>query len=388
MMDTEPGERNRDVRSAREEGSQVPPEESHERSSDEGAIPPERRRRGRVGAARPATIEDVARRAGVSGATVSRALRSLPNVSDETRLRVEAAAAELDYHIDRTASRLATGRTETVGVVLPSIAPWYFSGVLHGIESVLGDRGFDLLVTSVHDSAARHRLASSSAPLRKRVDGLIFVDVLLTPDEVHGLSTSSMRVVTVGQATGVFDSVTIENREAVRNATRHLRNLGHRRIAFVAGEAPSGLPFSVPTERHDGYVEALVEAGLEPCPELVMATGIEIASGADAAAQLMAIADPPTAIVAASDDLAYGILHTLRNLGYSVPHDVSVVGFDDRDLSAAVDLTTVWHDPAEQGRLAADLFLEASDGPEERTHRDVLAGTRLVVRGTTAKAPA
>lgn len=354
--------------------------------ADEPVGPAVRRRRTRtIDRGRPATIDDVARRAGVSGATVSRALRALPNVSSDTRRRVEAAAAELDYHIDRTASRLATGRTETVGVVLPSIATWYFSGVLEGIESILGDRGFDLLVTSVHDSAARHRLASGNAPLRKRVDGLIFVDVLLTPDEVRDLGTSSMRVVTVGQETGAFHSVTIENRLAARNATRHLVNLGHRRIGFVAGDPRSGLPFSVPRERHDGYVEALSEAGVGHRAELVVATGASVADGAQAAAQLMAVAEPPTAIVAGTDDLAFGILQTLRSLGYGVPEDVSLVGFDDRDLSAAVGLTTVWHDPAEQGRLAAELFVESMELAGQEAPRAVHAGTRLVVRSTTAK---
>lgn len=332
-----------------------------------------------------ATIEEVARLAGVSRATVSRALRRLPNVAAETRQRVEAAADELDYHIDRTASRLATGRTETVAVVVPTLSTWYFGQVLGGIEATLADRGLDVLVTSVHAPAARHRLASSAAPLHKRVDGLIFVDVLLTPDEVAALEQSTLHVVTVGQRTGRFPSVTLENRLASRSATQHLLNLGHRDIAFVAGDLSSGLHFAVPGDRRDGYADALAGAGIERRPELELETGSTVEHGAQAAARLLSTARPPTAVVAASDDLAFGALRTLRDLGYAVPGDVSIVGFDDRELSAAVGLTTVRHDPTEQGHLAAGLLADAATGAIGPGPHDVVAETRLVVRSTTSR---
>jgi LacI family transcriptional regulator, repressor for deo operon, udp, cdd, tsx, nupC, and nupG len=334
------------------------------------------------------TIDDVARRAGVSVATVSRALRSLPNVSAATRHKVEAAAAELDYHIDRTASRLATGRTETVGVVVPMLDAWYFSRVMSGIEAILSEAGYDVLVTSVTDEAARHRLASGNAPLRKRVDGLIFVDVLLTPDEISALDQTSLHIVTVGQRTGAFPAVTIDNRGAARDLVAHLVDLGHRRVGFVAGGPAADLPFSVPGERRDGYADGLDKAGVGHDEGLEVWTGFTLAQGAAAARQLLEMPDAPTAIFAASDVLAFGALQAARELGRAVPGELSVAGFDDREVSSAMDLTTVHQDPAAQGRAAAALLLEE---PARRDHsetlHEIVAETRLVLRGTTAAPP-
>jgi LacI family transcriptional regulator, repressor for deo operon, udp, cdd, tsx, nupC, and nupG len=352
------------------------------RTGDGGSPPRSPRHAGaRTGAV---TIGDVAREAGVSVATVSRALRALPNVSSETRRRVEQAAHDLDYHIDRTASRLATGRTETVGVVVPALDAWYFSRVLAGVEATLSDAGYDLLVTSVSDVASRHRLASGNAPLRKRVDGLIFVDELLTPDEIEALRQTGLQVVTVGQRTGCFPAVTVNHRDAARSATEHLVGLGHRRIACVSGFLESDLTFSVPDERQAGHHDALRQVGVEPPAELDVRTGPGLEHGAEAARRLMAIDEPPTAFLASSDELAGGVLIALRSLGVPVPRSVSVVGFDDREVSEAIGLTTVWQDPCAQGRAAAELLVESAtmaDGEAEP--REVVVDTRLVVRDTT-----
>jgi LacI family transcriptional regulator, repressor for deo operon, udp, cdd, tsx, nupC, and nupG len=355
------------------------------RTGDGGS--PRRQQRHATARSGAVTIGDVARRAGVSVATVSRALRALPNVSSETRRRVQEAAHDLDYHIDRTASRLATGRTETVGVVVPALDAWYFSRVLAGVEATLGEAGYDLLVTSVSDVASRHRLASGNAPLRKRVDGLIFVDELLTDDEIEALRQTGMRVVTVGQRTGCFPAVTVDHREAARAATEHLVELGHRRIACVSGFLESDLTFSVPGQRQAGHHDALRRVGVEAPAELVVRTGPGLEHGAEVAHRLMAIDEPPTAFLASSDELAGGVLLALRSLGLAVPRQVSVVGFDDREVSAAIGLTTVWQDPCAQGRAAAELLVESATmaGPEGDP-REVVAGTRLVVRHTTGPA--
>lgn len=308
-------------------------------------------------------------------------------MSGDARERVAAAARELDYHIDRTASRLATGRTETVGVVVPDLNTWYFSGVLSGIEATLAEATYDVLVMSVHDEAARGRLASGNAPLHKRVDALIFIDVLLSDPEVRELRRAPLHVVTVGQQTRSFPSVTIDNRDAARTVTQHLVNLGHRRIGFVSGEPDIALRFSVPEERRAGFTSALGGAGLRVDNDIVIRTGSRAQDGAAAAATMMATPEPPTAIVAATDELAFGVLSTLSNLGYRVPNDISVAGFDDRELSESVGLTTVAHDPQLQGRLAAELVLGASVGDDEAKATHLTADARLVVRSTTARPP-
>jgi LacI family transcriptional regulator, repressor for deo operon, udp, cdd, tsx, nupC, and nupG len=336
-------------------------------------------------AEKAATIGDVARAAGVSVATVSRALRALPNVSPTTRASVEEAAAELDYHIDRTASRLATGRTETVGVVVPMFDTWYFGRVLAGVEATLRTGGYDLLVTSVTDTASRHRLASGNAPLHKRVDGIIFVDVLLSEDEIEALERSSLHVVTIGQRTGTFPSVTVDNRAAARGAVRHLVDLGHRRIGCVSGSPATDLEFTVPADRRAGYVDALDAAGLDHEPALEIVTGVSTKDGERAAARLLDVDPAPTAVFAASDDLAYGVLQHARQ----AEQELSVVGFDDRDLSASMGLSTVRQDPVEHGRLGAELLIDASHRTgSDAPAREVVAGTRLVVRASSVPAAA
>jgi LacI family transcriptional regulator, repressor for deo operon, udp, cdd, tsx, nupC, and nupG len=347
---------------------------------------PERRRRPRSTRARPdgVTIEEVARRANVSVATVSRALRGLPNVAPSTRSRVEQVARELQYQVDTYASRLATGRSDTVCLAVPNINSWYFSQVAAGVEAVLSDAGMDVLLQSVDDGTGRARLLSGLSSIRRRLDGLILIDVLLTPAEIRTLASDPIRVVTVGQHTEEFPSVTIDNRRATLAATRHLLHLGHRRIGLIGGSSHSALPFDVPGHRRQGYVEGLVEAGIDYRAELEADGGFSVGGGSEAMVHLMTEARPPTAVIALSDEMALGAMKTALDLGMRVPEDVSLVGFDDHELAAVFSLTTVRQDPEWQGASAGRLLLDLVEDPDgERPH--IVGDTRLVVRGTTAR---
>lgn len=350
-----------------------------------GRPEPQSRRRTRGARARTdgVTIEEVARRANVSVATVSRALRGLPNVAPSTRSRVEQVARELNYHVDTYASRLATGRSDTVGLAVPNINNWYFSQVAAGVEAVLAEAGRDVLLHSVDDEAGRHRLLSDLASVRRRLDGLILIDVLLTPAEVRTLATDPVHVVTVGQRTADFPSVTIDNRRAALVATRHLIDLGHERIGLIVGSAHTSLPFAAPGHRRQGYVEALLEAGLDYHGDLEADGNFSVKGGSEAMMHLMTESRPPTAVLALSDEMAMGALKAAKDLGLQVPEDVSVVGFDDHELAYVFDLTTVRQDPEWQGASAGRLLLGLDDEPTpEAAH--VIGETRLIVRGTTA----
>lgn len=329
------------------------------------------------------TINDVAVQAGVSVATVSRALRGLDNVTEQTRNRVEQAARDLEYHIDRRASRLATGRHETVGLVVPRIDTWYFSTVLAGIESVLGHDD-DLLLVCVDDAAARTQLVAGSAPLGKRVDGLIFVDVLLAPDEAASLQRAGLRVATIGQQVEGFPSVTIDNFGAARLATEHLSGLGHEHIALISGVVDTSLPYSVPTDRRRGYLATMAEQGHQADECSIVDTAIGIEEGARAMAQLLDTDIPPTAVFAVADELAFGAIAELRRRGIDVPGDVSVVGFDDHPLAAAMDLTTITQDPYHQGLVGAELFESPVGDGLPATQLE--APTALVIRGSSGVA--
>lgn len=334
----------------------------------------------------PASIGDVAEHAGVSVATVSRALRGLPNVAPSTRARVLEAAARLGYVADARAAGLASGRTRTIGVAVPLIGPWFFSQVLAGVEAVVTDRDLDLLVLTVDDDAGRQRLASG-ARLRGRVDGVIAVDVALTEEQRATLAANDLPAVLVGLRGEDLPCVLVDNVEVGRTATEHLLSLGHTRIGLVGHARDDPLRFSVPEERRRGYHEALAAAGIDPDPRLELDGNFSIPGGAEAAEALLALPEPPTAILAMSDEMAFGCLRLARQRGLAVPGDLSVVGVDDHDVAAAWDLTTVSQPVQGMGEQAAELLLAVIDaGATAPAHLTV--PSRLRVRGTTGPAKA
>jgi LacI family transcriptional regulator, repressor for deo operon, udp, cdd, tsx, nupC, and nupG len=329
-----------------------------------------------------ASIRDVADAAGVSVATVSRALRGLPNVAPSTRNRVLAAAADLRYIADPHASRLAAGRTRTIGVVVPLFTQWFLTQVIAGAEGVLNAAGYDLLLYNVSGAEARDRFLDRM-PFRKRVDGLIAVDLPLTPAGLEALEMAGTPVAVVGIKTARFASVNIDNVAAGATATRHLANLGHARIGLIANLADEPMHFTAPLERRVGYQQVLAETGAEVRPELDVPGNFSLKGGAEAMAQLLSIGRPPTAVFAESDEMAIGALKTVRDAGLQVPGDVSIIGFDDHDIAGYTGLTTIAQPVMEQGELAATLLLEQIAGGRSTDPPAVVLPTKLVVRTTT-----
>jgi LacI family transcriptional regulator, repressor for deo operon, udp, cdd, tsx, nupC, and nupG len=330
---------------------------------------------------REVTIEDVAREAGVSVATVSRALRNLPNVAPSTKLRVQQVADRLDYVAHPTAARLAAGKTSTVAVAVPVLDQWYFAKVVSGVEAVLSDQGFDLLLYSVATEADRRRFFQGRGAWWRRGDGLILVDVAFDAAASSRLASGGPTIVTIGSRHERFSSVTIDDEDSAREAVGHLISRGHERIALIWGEPHAGLDFVVPALRRRGYHRALEDAGIDLDPRLEALGGFSVDGGREAMAQLLRLPDPPTAVFAMSDEMAFGALDEIRRQGLRVPHDVAVVGFDDHDLSRLFDLTTVRQQADELGAAAARLLLDALRGESEPSHH--VAPTFLVVRRTT-----
>ncbi len=341
-----------------------------------------------------ATIEDVASMAKVSVATVSRALRGLPNVADATRRRVSEAATALNYRADPNASRLAAGKTMTIGMAVPLLGQWYFSQVIAGAASALGPAGYDLLFMNAQSGEARRRFIQECALLQKRVDGLILVDLHLEADEVVALRAASAVVSTVGDSYPGFASVAIDNRSAAKSAVRHLIRLGHRRIGFIGTQPVQGrdfaIEFSVPMERRIGYRNALAEAGLsldsayEVEGDFTIDDGVGgmIEGGAIGMRRLLDLPRRPTAVFAMSDETAFGAMQVVREVGLRVPEDISVIGFDDHEVSGVLGLTTVRQPVVRSGVLAAQHLIA---GLIDRTDvRDATLGVELIVRNTTA----
>jgi DNA-binding LacI/PurR family transcriptional regulator len=331
------------------------------------------------------TIKDVAEAAGVSIATVSRALHGLPRVSEATRQRVLAAAAELRYVASPSAASLASGQTNAIGVVAPFVNRWYFAAIVHSAEERLRKAGYDLLLYSLGTDAHERRRAFSGTLLRKRVDGVLVLGLHPTADEAAALSAVGGPVAIVGAEVAGWASVRIDDVGTARCAVRHLLDLGHRRIGFIGGEDP--LHTRMPAERRAGYRAELASAGLPAAPELEAVGGFTVSGGYDAAQRLLAVPEPPTALFAASDEMAMGAVQAARRLGLRVPEDVSVIGIDDHEMAELLDLTTVAQPVVAQGVLAAEMILTALTEPE-RPPPAVTVPTELLVRGTTGPVPA
>ncbi|MBZ5739604.1 LacI family DNA-binding transcriptional regulator [Nocardioides mangrovi] len=328
-------------------------------------------------------IKDVAREVEMSTATVSRALRGLPGVTDETRQRVMEAARRLGYVPSPSAAGLASGQTRTVAVVVPFVTRWFFATVVHGAEQVLREHGYDLLLYNLGgDPDARHRVFETSL-LTKRVDAVLVLSLTPTEDELTRLSALGRPVIIVGADIPGWATVRIDDVEAAAAATRHLADLGHRRIAYIGGATEGVLDFTAPTARLAGYRRTLADHGLPHDPALEEDGEFTVAGGLRAGRALLSLPDRPTAVFAASDEMAIGVLRAAHQLGLEVPEDVSVIGIDDHEMAGYFDLTTVAQSADEQGRVAARQVLCALDTSEWKPEQVILP-TELLVRRTTA----
>jgi LacI family transcriptional regulator, repressor for deo operon, udp, cdd, tsx, nupC, and nupG len=349
--------------------------------TDEPLSPPRRTRSAAAPRSTGVTIDAVARHANVSVATVSRALRGMPHVSDATRQRVQQSAEELEYHADPHASRLARGRTETIAVAVPTLRSWYASQVAAGIEAVVAERHYDLLILTIDSGSARRRMMSAGASLRKRVDGVILVDIILSRAEAAAFAATGVRAVTLGQQTVPFASVSIDNRAGAREVTRHLLATGRDRVAVIGADQEGPLTQRVSKLRFQGYADALGEAGLRMKRTLVRQGNYRVDSGYVAMRDLLTLPSTPTAVFAFSDEMAIGAMHALAHAGVRVPEDVAVAGFDGHELAESVGLTTMVQDPLAQGIAAAELLMAGEAAPSHRVLPIALAARRSTMGG-------
>ncbi len=329
------------------------------------------------------TIREVAAEAGVSVATVSRALRGLPSVSPATRARVEQVAANLEYVPDPYASRLASSRAHTILVAVPVPGQWYYAQVVTGVEAVASDAGSDLQLHVVGDDAQRRRFIEDILPGSRRVDGAILVDIPLSPADAAELTGRGVRIVAVGQHTEGVVSVGIDNRQAATDATQLLLELGHTRIGLLGGMPTGRSDLSIPGMREIGFRDALEAAGLRVDEDLITNGNFSIDGGDDAATHLLSLREPPTALFALSDEMAVGAMGAARRLGIDVPGQLCIVGFDGHEFSGAIGLTTVRQPVVELGASAAQALLDAVNG--KPWNEDKVLAHELVERDTTGR---
>ncbi len=330
-----------------------------------------------------AGIKEIADLAGVSTATVSRALRGMHHVNEETRRKIVAAAEKLDYPIGIEKVRTANGRLHSVGVVAPYIANWYFSQVIHGAEQALRESGFDLLLYNFSHMKGRERLFQHQL-LKGRVDGIIVISLPPKKEEFDSMLSLGIPIALVGMHHEGCASVAIDDVAAARTATQHLVNQGHKEIALMSGRPDDPFNFSVPQDRRLGFMQVLAENGLKWLPIREVHGDFTMHGGARAMDELLARPNRPTAIFCESDEMAIGAMQAVRRHGLKVPADISIIGFDGHEMAEFSDLTTIEQPVQLMGEIAGQAIMEKLRKPDS-TMASINLPTTLIVRNSTRR---
>lgn len=331
---------------------------------------------------KPCTIRDVAKKAGVGVGTVSRVLNNNPQVSEATRQKVAAIIEELDFHPSEVARRLSTGKALAVGVIAPFFTRRAIVGRLEGIEAALAQSDYDLILYNVETPEQCAKLFRN-IPRERRVDGLVIVTLRPTDHDVEYFRRSGMPVVLVDSNHPDLVSVRIDDVDGGRQATQHLVDLGHTRIAFIGDYLDSPFGFQSSAERLEGYRAVLAENGIPFRPEYHKQGEYARHTAHRLTEELMTLDEPPTAIFAASDTQALGVIEAIQQMGLRVPEDIPVIGYDDFPEAAYVGLTTVHQHFYQSGVEAVNVLLQLLSNGLEAPPASITMPVHLVTRRTT-----
>lgn len=328
------------------------------------------------------TIQDVARLAGVSVATVSRVLNNSSSVTGKTKETVLEAIKKLDYQPNLLGRNLRRAETRMVLVLLPNISNPFYPGVVKGIEDVAHKNGFNIMLCNTDSDRSREKICLEM--LKNRLsDGVVFMAPELDKTELTDIGRDFPVVQCCEYKEGaVVSHVSIDNTAAAYKAVKHLLGLGHRRIGMIS----SNNSFLSTIQRESGYRKALEEAGISFDADLVKYGDYSFISGLRAANQLLSSKDKPTALFAISDIMAIGALRAVKENGLKVPDDIAVIGFDNISFSSMYDppLTTISQPRYDIGCVAMELLLKQIRG-ELKNPRDVVLEYELVIRESTVK---
>jgi len=327
------------------------------------------------------TIYDVAREANVSMATVSRVVNGNPNVKPSTRKKVLATIDRLGYRPNAVARGLASKKTTTVGAIIPDISDIFFAELARGIEDIATMYKYNVILSN-SDQNKEKELQLIDTMLEKQVDGIVFMGGTITEEHIQQFNTSSVPIVLAAthDASNKIPSVNIDYEHAAYEAAKYLIEIGNTKTAFVTGKEKS----AADELKYEGYKKALQEASMDVIDDYVIRGDYNYDAGIQAARQLAKLTDPPTAIFAASDEIALGVIHGAQDMGYDVPGDVQVYGFDNTRLSTMVrpTLSTVVQPMYDIGAVAMRLLTKFMN-KEEVEEQNVILPHRLEKRDST-----
>jgi LacI family repressor for deo operon, udp, cdd, tsx, nupC, and nupG len=326
-------------------------------------------------------IVEIAKQAGVSPATVSRALRGMHHVNERTRKKIIEAAQLLDYPVrPDLLPQSASTRTNTIGVIAPFISRWYFSQTLAGIEQALREAGIDLLLYNFAQVDARQRIFQQRKLVGK-VDGLIVISLPPTEKEFEQILGLGIPVSLLGVANSRCSSISIDDVKGAELAATHLVEMGHSNIAIMVGQNEKVYNFEVSSQRKTGLINVLNAHGIEFNPQNEIVADFDIRTAELAMDEFLRRKKLPTAIFCESDEMAFGVIKSIRKKGLRVPEDISVIGYDDHEYAELMGVTTIAQPAKFLGQLAASQIMAQIEKPDSAIAQ-IKVPTNLVVRSS------
>ena len=329
------------------------------------------------------TISDVARRAGVSSSTVS---RHMMGRAVKARDAIEEAVAALGYRPSPIAQSLRSGRTMTIAMLVPDISNPFFGAAVKGAEAIARTRDYSLALYNTDESESiESRILER---LRGRVDGVVMAPSVESDSAPLRLREHGVPVVFIDREIAgptLFDTVLVDNQGGTAQAVNHLLDLGHRRLGIIRGPVAS-TPARL---RYESFRDTLAERGLDPAEAAIEDADFREEGGYQAMLRLLSHSQPPTGVFVSNNEMTVGAVRAVRELGVSMPEELSLVGFDDHVVAALMTpaLTVVNRPSEEQGAIAMRLLLHRLSGTAEDQARRIVLATNLVVRGSTCPPP-
>ena len=338
----------------------------------------------------PVTLSDIARKLNISVATVSRALHDHPAISKKTKRQVIKLAKELNYQPNLLALNLLARKTNTIGIIVPEITSYFFSSVINGIQDLVNDEGYHLMISQTEESFINEKNILE-AMAKVRVDGFLISPTSQTSDgeQLNSLIENGIPVVLFDRDCKGFkgDKVLVDDYDGAFQAVDYLIKTGCRRIAHITG--PSEL--SISRHRLDGYLDALAKHNIAVDDQLIIpVAGFNPEHGVEAGREIIARSQLPDAVFAINDGVAIGSMYIIKEAGIKIPEQISVVGFDDEPHSSYFipPLTSVWQPVYDMGMLSARILLNKLKGEKhDEASRFELLKPELMIRASSLKIP-